>query len=106
MVGSTGGVCGGAVGLAVDRRGKVMAMRRRRVIGLLLVIGWLGLPLGAEATRPAPSCSSVFIESLQEYRTVCSNGAYYRTYSRQIFKDWEMQQMYPSGPHKPPPLYR
>ena len=82
-----------------------MNMSVGRLIGLLLVIGWLGVPRGAEATAPATSCSSVFIESLQEYRTVCSNGAYYTTRYRPIFRDWEMQQMFPSGPQKPPPLY-
>ena len=71
-----------------------------------MVIGWLGVPGGAEATAPATSCSSVFIESLQEYRTVCSNGAYYTTRYRPTFRDWEMQKMFPSGPQKPPPLYR
>jgi hypothetical protein len=78
------------------------------MIGLLFAIGigWLCVPRGAEATARTPSCSSVFIESLQEYRTVCSNGTYYRTYYRPTFKDWEMQQMFPSGPRKPPPLHR
>jgi hypothetical protein len=84
-------------------------MYGRRLLTALLFaigIGWLGVPHGAEAKAPRPSCSSVFIESLQEYRTACSNGAYYRTYYRPIFKDWEMQQMFPSGPRNPPPLYR
>jgi hypothetical protein len=83
-------------------------MSGTRLIGLLVAIslGGLGIPSGAEATAPAVSCSSVFVEALQEYRTVCSNGAYYTTRYRPIFKDWEMQQMFPSGPQKPPPLYR
>jgi hypothetical protein len=82
-----------------------------RLIGLLLIIstGWLGvlsLQHGAEAMPPAPSCTSVLIQSLQEYRTICSNGAYYTTRYRPIFRDWEMQQLFPSAPKKPPPLYR
>ena len=83
-------------------------MHSGRLIGLLLIIGtaWLGAMRGAEATAPATSCASVFIQSLQEYRTVCSNGAYYTSRYRPIFRDWEMQQMFPSGPQKPPPLYR
>ena len=81
-------------------------MRVTRLLGLLFVIGWFGVSLSAEATAPAVSCSSVFIESLQEYRTVCSNGAYSATRYRPIFRDWEMQQMFPSGPQHPPPLYR
>jgi hypothetical protein len=108
MVGSTGEVCGRVVGTAFALTEKAVAMSSRRVIALLFAIGigWLGVPHGAEAKAPRPSCSSVFIESLQEYRTVCSNGAYYRTYYRPLFKDWEMQQMFPSGPQKSPPLYR
>jgi hypothetical protein len=80
-------------------------MSVRRLIGLLFLVGWLGITLGAEAKAPAVSCSSVFIESLQEYRTTCSNGTYHATRYRPIFRDWEMQQMFPSGPPKPPPLY-
>ena len=108
MVGSKSGVCGGAVGTAFTLTGKAVDMHRARLIGLLLIIGigWLGTLSGAEATAPAASCASVFIQSLQEYRTVCSNGAYYTTRYRPIFRDWEMQQMFPSGPQKPPPLYR
>ena len=81
-------------------------MSVRQLTGLVFLVGWLALPLGAGAKAPAVSCSSVFIQSLQEYRTVCSNGAYYATRYRPIFRDWEMQQMLPSGPQKPPPLYR
>jgi hypothetical protein len=44
-------------------------MRVTRLLGLLSVIGWFGVSLSAEATAPAVSCSSVFIESLQEYRS-------------------------------------
>jgi hypothetical protein len=68
-------------------------------------IGWLAALGPAKASAPVPSCASVFIQSLHEYRTVCSNGAYYTTRYRPIFRDWEMQQMFPSGPQKPPPLY-
>jgi hypothetical protein len=108
MVGSTGGVCGGVVGTAFALIGRAVDMRRARLIGLLVIIGsgWLGALSSAEVVAPAASCASVFIQSLQEYRTVCSNGAYYTTRYRPIFRDWEMQQMFPSGPQKPPPLYR
>ena len=97
-----------AVGTAFALTGKAVTMHSGRLIGLLLIIGtgWLGAPSGAEARASATSCTSVFIQSLQEYRTVCSNGAYYTTRYRPIFRDWEMQQMFPSGPQKPPPLYR
>jgi hypothetical protein len=108
VVGATGGVCSGVAGAGCTLTGKVVEMSGTRLIGLLVAIslGGLGIPSGAEATAPAVSCSSVFVEALQEYRTVCSNGAYYTTRYRPIFKDWEMQQMFPSGPQKPPPLYR
>ena len=108
MVGASSGTGGGAVGTAFTLTGKAVDMHSARLIGLLLIIGagWLGTLSGAEATAPAASCASVFIQSLQEYRTVCSNGAYYTTRYRPIFRDWEMQQMFPSGPQKPPPLYR
>lgn len=49
------------------------------------------------------SCSAVFLGSLQEYWTACSNGASYRTRSRPLFKDWEMHQMFPAEPQKPLP---
>jgi hypothetical protein len=108
VVGATGGVCSGVVGTGCALTEKVVEMSSTQLRGLLFAIsvGWLGAPSGAEATAPAASCASVFIQSLQEYRTVCSNGAYYTTRYRPIFKDWEMQQMFPSGPQKPPPLYR
>jgi hypothetical protein len=77
-----------------------------RLTGLLLLVAWLGVPFGAGATGPAVSCSSVFIQSLQEYRTTCSNGTYYTTRYRPLFKDWETRQLLPSGPRKPLPLYR
>ena len=88
--------------------GRAVERHSGRLLGLLLIIGlgWLGVLNGAEAKAPAVSCSSVFIQSLQEYRTVCSNGAYYTTRYRPISSDWEMQQRFPSGPQKPPPLYR
>jgi hypothetical protein len=106
VVGAAGEVRGGVVGIASTPTGTAVDMRVKRLIGVLLVIGWLGVPHGTEATAPAASCTSVFIQSLQEYRTVCSNGAYYTTRYRPIFRDWEMQQMFPSGPQKPPPLHR
>jgi hypothetical protein len=81
-------------------------MSVRQLTGLVFLVGCLALPLGAGAKAPAVSCSSVFIQSLQEYRTVCSNGAYYATRQRPALRDWEMQQKFPSGPRKPPPLYR
>ena len=77
-----------------------------RLAGLLLLLGWLGVPLSVGATAPAGSCTSVFIESLQEYRTVCSNGAYYRTRYRPHITQWETHQVFPSGPRKPLPLHR
>jgi hypothetical protein len=94
--------------MAFALTGKTGEMSSRRLLGLLFAIsiGWLGTPSGVEATAPAGSCASIFIQSLQEYRTVCSNGAYYTTRYRPIFRDWEMQQLFPSGPQKPPPLYR
>jgi hypothetical protein len=106
VVGATGAVCGGAVGRGSALIGKAVNMSITRLTGLLLLAGWLGVPLGAGAKAPAVSCSSVFIQSLQEYRTICSNSAYYTTRYRPIFRDWEMQQRFPSGPHKPPPLHR
>jgi hypothetical protein len=78
----------------------------RRLIGLLLLVGWLFVPLSAGARAPAVSCSSVFIQALQEYRTACSDGRYYTTRYRPPFRDWETHQMFPSGPRKPPPLHR
>jgi hypothetical protein len=105
-------VCGGAVGEAVSTPsvpallGKVPVMSVGRLTGLLLLVGWLGVALHAGAAPPAVSCSSAFVTSLQEYRTVCSNGAYYTTRYRPIFKDWEMHQVFPSGARKPPPLHR
>jgi hypothetical protein len=78
----------------------------RRLTGFLLLLGWLFVPLSAGARAPAVSCSSVFIEALQEYRTACSDGRYYTTRYRSPFRDWETHQMFPSGPRKPPPLHR
>jgi hypothetical protein len=86
--------------------GRATVMSIGRWIGLLLLVGWLGVPLSVGARAPAVTCSSVFIESLQEYRTSCSNGTYYTTRYRPIFRDWETHQMFPSGPRKPLPLYR
>jgi hypothetical protein len=106
VVGSTGGVCGGAVDTEGTLTGKAVDMNLMRLIGLLLLIGWLSVPFGVWAKAPDVSCSSVFIQSLREYRTVCSNGRYYTTRYRPIFRDWEMQQTFPSGPPKPPPLHR
>jgi hypothetical protein len=80
-------------------------MRVPRLVGLVCLIGWLGMALTAGATTPARSCSSVFVEALQEYRTVCSNGAYYTTRYNPLLRDWEMRQTFPSGPQKPPPLF-
>jgi hypothetical protein len=82
-------------------------MHRVRLLGLLLFtgLGWLGSLSAAEAAAPTASCVSVFVQSLQEYRTVFSNGTYYATRYRPIFRDWEMQQLFPSGPKRPPPLY-
>jgi hypothetical protein len=77
-----------------------------QLTGLLLLVVWLGVPLSAELKAPAVSCSSVFIESLQEYRTICSNGNYYTTRYRAPFRDWETHQLLPSGPRQPIPLYR
>jgi hypothetical protein len=93
------------------RRGQMITsantiMRTGRVTGLLLCVAWFSMPLSAGARAPAVTCSSVFIGSLQEYRTSCSNGTYYTTRYRPIFKDWETQQTFPSGPRKPLPLYR
>jgi hypothetical protein len=86
--------------------GRATIMSVGRLTGLLLLVVWLGVPLRAGTTVPVVSCSSVFIESLQEYRTTCSNGSYYTTWYRPLFKDWETRQMFPSGPRKPIPLYQ
>ena len=86
------------------KRDAVMSLGR--LTGLLLLIAWLGIPLSAGARAPTVSCSSVFIKSLQEYRTVCSNGAYYTTRYRPPYKDWETRQVAPSGPRQPLPLHR
>jgi hypothetical protein len=88
------------------RIGKAIAMSVGRLIGLLLFVGWLGVPFSAGAKAPAVSCSSVFIESLGEYRTTCSNGTYYTTRYQPSFRQWETYQTFPSGPRKPLPLYR
>jgi hypothetical protein len=99
----------GGFRFSIHRRepyGRVTIMSIGRLAGLLLLIVWLGAPLSAETTAPAVSCSSVFVESLQEYRTTCSNGNYYTTRYRPRFRDWEMRQMFPSGPRQPIPLYR
>jgi hypothetical protein len=93
------------------RRGQVITsahaiMSIGRVTGFLVCVAWFGMPLSAGARAPAVTCSSVFIASLQEYRTACSNGSYYTTRYRPIFKDWETHQAFPSGPRKPLPLYR
>jgi hypothetical protein len=77
-----------------------------RLVGILLVIVGLGIAPTAQGLAPAVSCSSVFIESLQEYRTVCSNGAYYTTRYRPFLKQWETDQLFPSGPSKALPLHR
>jgi hypothetical protein len=77
-----------------------------RLTGVLLLIGWLSVPLRAEAAPSVPSCSSVFNESVQEYRTVCSNGTYYTTRYRPSFRDWESHQLFPSGPRKSVPIHR
>jgi hypothetical protein len=77
-----------------------------QLTGGLLLVTWLGVPLSIGATEPAVSCASVFIQSLQEYRTTCSNGTYYTTRYRPWFKAWETRQLLPSGPRQPLPLYR
>ncbi|HSF29195.1 MAG TPA: hypothetical protein VLK82_01790 [Candidatus Tectomicrobia bacterium] len=81
-------------------------IRPKQLFGLLLMVGWLCVPISAGARNAAVSCSSVFIQSLQEYRTVCSDGRYYATRYRPPFRDWETHQMSPSAPRKPPPLHR
>ena len=86
--------------------GRATVMRIGRLTGLLLFVGWVSVPFSARARAPAVTCSSVFIESLQEYRTSCSNGTYYTTRYHPIFKDWETYQTFPSGPRKPLPLHR
>jgi hypothetical protein len=77
-----------------------------RLTGVLLLVTWLGVPLHVGATAPAVSCASVFIQSLQEYRTTGSHGAYYTTRYRPWFKAWETRQLFPSGPRQPLPLHR
>jgi hypothetical protein len=74
--------------------------------GVLLLVTWLGVLFSIGATEPAMSCSSVFIQSQQGYRTSCSNGTYYTTRYRQWFKAWETRQLLPSGPRHPLPLSR
>jgi hypothetical protein len=81
-------------------------MRPKQLTGLFVLVVWLAVPLCVGATKPAVTCSSVFIQTLQEYRTVCSDGRYYTTRYRAPFRDWETHQMFPSGPRKPPPLHR
>jgi hypothetical protein len=83
-----------------------IVMSVTRLTGLLLLIGWVGVAFGSGTKAPAVSCSSVFIEALGEYRTVCSNGTYYTTRYRPAFRQWETDQTFPSGPRKPLPLHR
>jgi hypothetical protein len=77
-----------------------------RLTGVLLLVTWLSVPLSAWAKEPAVSCASVFIQSLQEYRTTCSHGTDNTTRYRPCFKGWETRQLLPSGPRQPLPLYR
>jgi hypothetical protein len=77
-----------------------------RLTGVLLLVTWLGVALSAWTKEPAVSCASVYITSLQEYRTTCSHGTYYATRYRPWFKAWETRQQFPSGPRQPLPLSR